>query len=452
MNEFQLAETAFSKPAKKIFDAPTTQVFQSSVALHRLRYYIEKYCSMVEGVTYDHKIIQECISNDAPQKHPVLEKLLKYVFTPLSTQIKETPPLPGPTRFGNFACRDWHDKINKEMPLMLERLLDDFANESTVGGDTVTRKYKESLVELQYYLLNAFGSKERLDYGTGHELSFLAFLGCLDMLGLFKKISKMELLAIFFQYCALVESLILTYNLEPAGSHGVWGLDDHFHLSYMFGASQMVKNKNFQGISPKIMLADPYIVDDHYMEILYFWNIKFVKTVKKGPFEEHSPILYDISRNVKQWSKVLKGLTKMYDDEVLNKFPVVQHFWFGTGFYPWTSMNDGTKLVESEQELASDKESQKEEVSKQTQNTQTSGLSTSAAAALEKSEANVPSSSHKNAFANMSDMMASRRGANLGRNVQPGARPCPGSPGNKQNILTNMPPPSMSYPTRQSRR
>ncbi|KAL6950793.1 hypothetical protein ACO0QE_000074 [Hanseniaspora vineae] len=430
MNEFNLAQTTFTAPAKKIFDPSTTQVFQSSVALYRLRYYIEKYCSMVEGVTYDEKI------------YPVLEKIIKYVFTPLTTLIKETPPLPGPTRFGNLACRDWHDKINKQMPVMLAKLL-----EETVESGSQTTQYKDSLVELQYYLLNAFGSKERLDYGTGHELSFLAFLGCLDMLGVFHEITKMELLAVFFQYCALVKSLILTYNLEPAGSHGVWGLDDHFHLSYMLGASQMVKNKKFQGISPKIMLVDPYIVDDHCMEILYFWNIKFVKTVKKGPFEEHSPILYDISRNVKQWSKVLKGLTKMYDDEVLNKFPVVQHFWFGTGFYPWISMDDGKKLVESEQEIASEKESTREESTRQT-----SGLSTSAAVALERSEASFPASTNKNAFSNMSDMMASRRGANPERNVQPGGTQRPGSTSDKQNIFTTMPPPTMSYPTRNARR
>lgn len=34
--------------------------------------------------------------------------------------------------------------------------------------------------------------------------------------------------------------------------------------------------------------------------------------------------------DVPLWEKVARGLIKMYMDEVLNKFVVVQHFYFGS--------------------------------------------------------------------------------------------------------------------------
>lgn len=65
---------------------------------------------------------------------------------------------------------------------------------------------------------------------------------------------------------------------------------------------------------------------------MYFGAINFIYAVKRGPFWEHSPMLFDISGIKDGWGKINKGLIKMYDAEVLAKFPVVQHFPFGNLF------------------------------------------------------------------------------------------------------------------------
>lgn len=44
---------------------------------------------------------------------------------------------------------------------------------------------------------------------------------------------------VFAAYLKLVRKLQKVYRLEPAGSKGVWGLDDHQHLVYIWGASQL---------------------------------------------------------------------------------------------------------------------------------------------------------------------------------------------------------------------
>ncbi|CZT16543.1 related to serine/threonine-protein phosphatase 2A activator 1 [Ramularia collo-cygni] len=65
---------------------------------------------------------------------------------------------------------------------------------------------------------------------------------------------------------------------------------------------------------------------------MYFSAIQFIHDVKTGPFWEHSPVLYDISGIKDGWGKINKGMLKMYAAEVLGKFPVVQHFPFGSMF------------------------------------------------------------------------------------------------------------------------
>lgn len=79
---------------------------------------------------------------------------------------------------------------------------------------------------------------------------------------------------------------------------------------------------------------------------MYFSAIGFIYDVKKGPFWEHSPMLYDISGIRAGWAKINKGMIKMYVAEVLSKFPVVQHFYFGS-LFSWDKDPDAVPQPET---------------------------------------------------------------------------------------------------------
>mmetsp|Transcript_14260 Transcript_14260/g.42717 ORF Transcript_14260/g.42717 Transcript_14260/m.42717 type:complete len:119 (-) Transcript_14260:265-621(-) len=58
--------------------------------------------------------------------------------------------------------------------------------------------------------------------------------------------------------------------------------------------------------------------------------MRHVLTIKTGaPFSEVAPMLYDVA-GLPSWERVFRGLTRLYLGEVLGKFPVVQHFIFGS--------------------------------------------------------------------------------------------------------------------------
>jgi len=171
--------------------------------------------------------------------------------------------------------------------------------------------------------------------GTGHELSLFAWLYCLEVVGLLVPSDRPALvLRVFHRYLTLMQKLQTTYWLEPAGSHGVWGLDDYQFLCFVFGAAQLV---NHPSILPS-SIHDDEVLEEGAADYLYLNAIAFIKKVKKGPFGEHSPYLNDIS-GVETWSKVVAGLLRMYEGEVLGKLPVVQHLKFGT-LLKWDSAFD----------------------------------------------------------------------------------------------------------------
>lgn len=117
-------------------------------------------------------------------------------------------------------------------------------------------------------------------------------------------------------YLRVVRRLILTYTLEPAGSHGVWGLDDHFFLSYIFGSAQYcpsITETEAMPLEGSLLhspapsdVAKKSIVEDERKHNMYFSAVGFIYDVKTGAFWEHSPILFDISGVRHGWGKINK--------------------------------------------------------------------------------------------------------------------------------------------------
>lgn len=409
-------------PGKVILGDPQlVNTFVRTAAHAKILFYVAACAEAVFRTPFS-----SCLSEEGPQDATV--RFLVEVFFPHLHQIVDAIPLEESRRFGNPAKRVFHDELEKSLPDMMARLAKTFdPHPLTV----------EVQAELAAYLRDAFGDATRLDYGSGHELHFFIFVCiCLEIGGdtgaltdlSFRDIqphmnnvslsphplngeaattttagssgsgsgaasrqqaSKEDLIrrrkefvaCVFREYLRFARRLQTHYTLEPAGSHGSWGLDDFHHLPYVFGAAQLVlydpsseeeEQENQQqrrhpslqrgsdgcrrgsdtaaGASvsasvPSLLHACPaesFLPSDvcypdkvkAYADDFFYPNmILWINTHKRGPFFEHSNMLYNIS-SVPTWRKTYQGMMKMYAAEALGKFNVIQHFLFGS-HYPW---------------------------------------------------------------------------------------------------------------------
>ncbi|XP_015164743.1 serine/threonine-protein phosphatase 2A activator isoform X2 [Solanum tuberosum] len=291
----------FQTPVKKIHNQNDIVQFQSSPTCQNFLGFVVLLSESIRS----HKLSDPC------HESPVVLAIVSVLET-LSVYVDEIPLAPLSSRYGNLAYRTWHERMSCDAESFLLQFLPPDLHSATV--------------ELVPYFTDSFGNSSRIDYGTGHETNFAAWLYCLARLGVVKEEDYQALVSrVFVNYLDLMRKLQVTYCLEPAGSHGVWGLDDYHFLPFIFGSSQLIDHKYMK---PK-SIHNKDILENFANEYLYLSCIVFIMKVKKGVFAEHSPMLDDIS-GVPNWNKVNSGLLKMYKIEVLQKVPIMQHFLFGS--------------------------------------------------------------------------------------------------------------------------
>lgn len=300
----ELSTLSFTEPTRRILSSSDHELFQLSPTYSLILGFV---FSLSESAA-DKRITSVPLSYA-----DLVVKSILGILSSVEDTIKSCPPADqGASRFGNPSFRLFLDSISAQSPLW----------HTTLGITS-----SSAVSEVSSYLLNCFGNRARIDYGSGHELNFIIWLLCLNRLSLLPESTFPAVtLLIFPRYLTLLHTLQSTYYLEPAGSHGVWGLDDYHFLPFLFGASQLLHHPYIRPLS----IHNELVLEEEGDEYLYLSMVRWTMASKsvKG-LKWTQPMLDDIS-GAKSWVKVEQGMRRMFVKEVLGKLPVMQHFLFGS--------------------------------------------------------------------------------------------------------------------------
>ena len=298
------ADWAYKVPARRILSKADHDAFLAS---HAYRLVVAWIFELADAV-----VDTPCSAAREENFSPAVKTIMS-MLDQVEGLVQQSPPdEQGGSRFGNKAFCGFLDLVREKLPVWHRDL----------GVDNV-----DAAAEASAYLSQSFGNYRRIDYGSGHELNFMMWLLCLYQLGIIPKSDfKPLVLRVFTRYLTLMRAVQMTYYLEPAGSHGVWGLDDYQFLPFLFGASQLVHHPF---ITP-LAIHQNLTIEEFSEDFMYLGQVAFVNSTKTVQgLRWHSPMLDDIS-SAKSWTKIEAGMRRMFVAEVLGKLPVMQHFLFGS--------------------------------------------------------------------------------------------------------------------------
>ncbi|PNI68956.1 PTPA isoform 23, partial [Pan troglodytes] len=85
-------------------------------------------------------------------------------------------------------------------------------------------------------------------------------------------------------YLEVMRKLQKTYRMEPAGSQGVWGLDDFQFLPFIWGSSQLIDHPYLE---PR-HFVDEKAVNENHKDYMFLECILFITEVRRrGEREAH---------------------------------------------------------------------------------------------------------------------------------------------------------------------
>lgn len=220
------------RPSKQILSTAHLRAFQRSSTHADILAFVTDLDNAVVGVKLGDAEVLDT--------RPLLD-----MIDAVDTIAQQTPPIDNAqSRFGNPAFQTFYDKVKESSPSLHASLVP-----------------AEHIEEVSTYFEESWGNRQRVDYGSGMEYNFLCWMCvscvgplarararsvnstnshrlCLVKLGVVQA-SLALVLRVFWRYIQVMRRLQSTYWLEPAGSHGVWGLDDYQFLPFLWGAGQL---------------------------------------------------------------------------------------------------------------------------------------------------------------------------------------------------------------------
>jgi len=218
----------FIKPVKKIHESADVSAFLTSKAYTDIMTWVLQLNRSMFPLKLPDNTIQPWIINSDAIQYSAPIRQLQRLLLKLEDIIEEVPPDTGPRRFGNISFRRWCEVVeSRASDLLKECLPTELLQKGSSDVEGATAE-----TELKAYLMGSWGSGQRLDYGTGHELSFLAFLGGIWKLNGFPKADpgvEERAIVIGVVHPCVLQSLPhrICFTVTDCHLLGIWNLSEN---------------------------------------------------------------------------------------------------------------------------------------------------------------------------------------------------------------------------------